>query len=208
MSSVKIDRGTVELAFEAADNALMNNVDLAWIRCSCIIERAYFMGLSEGLDAISDKDVVGRVDMPLKVLRQTLWARSADDTFPSTRIGKSFAALEEWVRALDKEVEALAEGVRIVHTGQDIDHLIATVIGDIDMLDHEWRVHVNTVRSLLSDIQSAASGLPTIENDITDKENAYKKLHQIHGYIRYLDERIRFIALLETHHEMSRRLTD
>ena len=192
MSSAKIESTAVELAINAACDALANDTDLAWIRKSCLIERAYFLGLFKGLDAIAEEDALG--NRPAQWFMKTYWSRSADDTFPSTRLGRDFAALKK--------------GLGYLETGNGMDQpAIETVIRDIDLLDRKWRECVKRARTLLAETQSAGSGFrPPIDDDIPDRKRAGEELRQIHGRVSALGDMVRYMALLETHHEMSKRL--
>ena len=103
MNAPKIDSAAVDLATNAACNALANDPSLDWITKSCIIERAYFWGLAKGLNAIADEKAL---DGLLRlVLMRTLWSRNADDTFPTTQLGRSYAVLEEGVRRIESFCE-------------------------------------------------------------------------------------------------------
>ncbi len=192
MSSAKIESTAVECAINAASDALANDTDLAWIRKSCLIERAYFLGLFKGLTAIAEEDAIG--NHPVRFFTQTLWSRSADDTFPSTRLGRDFAALEK--------------GLRRLETGNGIDQqVIETVIEDIDVLDRKWRECVKTARAFLSETQSVSAGFrPPNEDDVPDRKRAGEEIRQIHDRVSALVDIVRYMALLETNHEMSKRL--
>ncbi|MEI6320069.1 MAG: hypothetical protein WCS09_16240 [Pseudomonadota bacterium] len=193
MSLAKLDSEAVELAISAAHDALANDTDLAWIMKSCLIERAYFLGLCKGLAAIAEEDAIGKHHL-LRTLVSTYWSRSADDTFPSTRLGRGFAALQEGLRGLD--------------VGKPLDQqVIEAVIRDIDLLDREWRGRVEHARKLLADTQSAASGFrPPINEDAPEQKRAAEELSQMHSFVSELGVMVRHIALLETDHEMSKRI--
>jgi len=192
MSPAKIDSAAIELATNAACDALASDPDLAWIRKSCLIERAYFLGLFKGLNAIAEEDALG--NRLAQFFMKTYWSRAADDTFPSTRLGRDFAALEEGVRRLDTE--------------NDIDQqAIETVIRDIDLLDRQWQECVKRARTFLFEIQSASAGFrPRNEDDVLDRKRAGEVLRQNHYRVSELRHLVRYMALLETHHEMSNRL--
>lgn len=192
MNSAKIESTAVELAINAASDALVNDTSLAWIRKSCLIERAYFLGLVKGLIAIAEEDAIG--NHPIRLLMQTYWARSADDTFPSTQLGRDFAALEK--------------GLHDLETGKNMDQqAIESLIRDIDLVDRNWRDRVNHARTLLAETQAAASGFrPPIHEGVPDRKRADEKLRQIHDRVSALGGMVRYMALLETHHEMSKRI--
>jgi len=192
MSSAKIETVAVELAINAAVDALANDANIAWIRKSCLIQRAYFLGLFKGLAAISGEGDIG--NLPLHWLTMVDFSGSADDTFPSTQLGQDFAAL--------------GKGLRLLETGSDMDRpSFETVLRDIDLLDRGWRTCLGRARTLLSETQSAASGFrPPIDDDLPDRKRAGDELGQVHDSLSRLEALVRYMALLETHHEMSKRL--
>lgn len=192
MSMNKISDEDVQSTINAARDALMNNPDVAWVSKSSLVERAYFMGLLNGLSAIANDDVTGRLMVP--ILSGTLFSRAADDTFPLTQLGQDFAALKV--------------GLQSLRTGNGLDpSVIEKVVSDINLLDREWNGCVKSARSLLADIQTLASEFrPRSEGDVLDAERAHEEHSQIERRIFSVNEMLRFIALLKTHHELSKRL--
>jgi hypothetical protein len=193
MSSAKLDSAAVDIAISAAHDALANDPELDWIGKSCLIERAYLLGLYKGLTAIAEEDAIGKSHLS-RSLMSTLWSRSADDTFPSTRLGRDFEALQ-------KEVYGLEDGKRLDQ------QVIEAVIRDIDFLDQEWRGRVEYARKLLADTQSVASRFQQPSNeDAPERKRVANECRQMLGFVAELGPMVRHIALLETHHEMSKRL--
>lgn len=192
MSMNKISDEDVKTAINAARDALMKNSDLAWVRKSSLVERAYFMGLLNGLSAIANDDVTGK--LMVQILAGTIFSRAADDTFPSTQLGQDFAALKV--------------GLQSLRTGNGLDpSVIEKVVSDINLLDREWNGCVKSARSLLADIQSMASELrPRSNGDVLDAERAHEEHSQIERRVFAVNDMVRFIALLKTHHELSKRL--
>jgi hypothetical protein len=193
MSSAKLDSAAVDIAISAAHDALANDPDIAWIMKSALIERVYFLGLINGLTAIAEEDAIGKYHL-LRILASTLWSYPADDTFPSTRLGRDFAALQEALHRLE--------------VGKRLDQqVIEAVIRDIDSLDRQWSECVAHARKLLADTQSVASRFQQPSNeDAPERKRAADECRQMLGFVSELGPMVRHIALLETHHEMSKRL--
>ena len=147
---------------------------------------------NEHIPAIAEEDAI--VKHAFRILMQTYWSRSADDTFPSTQLGRDFAALEKGLHGLE--------------TGKSLSQeAIETLNRDIDLVDRNWRNCVQRARSLLAETQAAASGFrPPTDDDGPDRKRAGEELGQIHGRISALGDMVRYMALLETHHEISKRL--
>ena len=78
-------------AINAAHKALAEDPELAWIRKSVLIERAYYQGLSQGLMAIAAEDDLRRL-MTIAV-KELIWSRGGDDTFPSTNVSQAYSDL-------------------------------------------------------------------------------------------------------------------
>jgi hypothetical protein len=191
MMSAKIGDAAVETAISAAADSLANNPNIAWIRESALVQRAYFLGLFEGLAAIAEEDAIGNRLVPL--LAGTFWSKSADDTFPSTQLGRHFAALEARLRGIE--------------TGISWDrHSIDSVLADIRHLDCEWRSCVEASVTLLGKIESAAVGLKhPIGEGARGREGESEELRRIKDCMSDLDMMMRYMALLETHHELDKR---
>lgn len=96
-----IDLRDAELALNGARSALDNaDSNLAWIKKSSLIERAYFLGLEVGLLAVMSEKDTSKMNIMSDIFK-TLSPRSADDTFPSTRIGSVFRGLKNKARSDD-----------------------------------------------------------------------------------------------------------
>lgn len=187
----KIDGEAVEIAINAARDALSKDRDSEWIGKSSLTERAYYMGLLSGLSAIAQEDVPSKRLAP--ILMKTLFPRAADDTFPSTSLGQSFAGLEHSLRS-------------IVETGElDLPAMEAVEIRT-RQLDQKWRNCHQVALKLLTNIRSEISGFrPPIKEDEADKVRASHDLQRVHMQLEELGITLRFLSLLETHHELSKR---
>jgi hypothetical protein len=192
MSSAKIENAFVETAISAAADSLANDPDIAWVRKSSLVQRAYFLGLIKGLDAIAEDDAIGK-KWPVEIFMSTLWRTSADDTFPSTQLGQDFTALEK--------------GLREIRTKGNWDRsAIDKVFADIRYLDQRWRSCVESALTLLGKIESAPAGfkLPIGEGP-GGREGESEELIRIQDCMYGLDKMMRFMSLLETHHELDKR---
>jgi hypothetical protein len=183
MRSEKIQSASVDLALNAAIDALSSDPELAWIGKSCIIERSYFLGLIKGLDAIAEGDSI--TPWIAKLFIRTMRNRSADDTFSATRLGKDFADLRDQIGGLDSEKTLNIKA---------IEKLLLDICG----LDREWKSYVSKARELISEIQALDSQFELPSNGKTSD--------WMHDRMDVLEDLIRHISLLETHHEISKRI--
>ena len=96
MDSVTLSTDDISSTFSSGLNRLKEN---AWIKQSVLLERAYFLGLYNGLKSLvvqkglevffyRDLDSIGP-----KALWGAIWTRSVDDTFGQTEVGKLFSVL-------------------------------------------------------------------------------------------------------------------
>ena len=183
MKSEKIQSASVDRALNAAIDALSRDPELAWIGKSCMIERSYFLGLIKGLNAIAEDDSI--TPWMAKLFIRTMWNRSADDTFSATLLGRDFAALRDQTGGLDSETTLKTEALE-------------KLLVDIGSLDREWKSYVSKARELIAEIQALESQFKLPSND--------KNSDWIHDRIAVLEGLIRDISLLETHHEISKRI--
>ena len=188
------------LALDTATHILLNDDAYAWIRGSVFCERAYYMGLINGLSAIgNEEDLTGSLR---GILNQFIFFRSGDDTFQSTSIGKIFRGIREEFDKFNPNIGIDPQGI------QRVIEEINRFISEIDHLDREWLNCVQQARILLSEIKSTIIGFQdygvTIGLGISDEIK--KDFSQIHENISTLCDLARYISLVQTHHEMSKRL--
>jgi len=196
----KLEKDEIKLAWDAATHALSNNDAHAWIRDSVFCERAYYMGLINGLSAIGDEEDV--TSLLRGILNQLIFSRSGDDTFQSTSIGKIFWEIREEFDKFNPNIGLDPQGIqRLI---QEINRLIS----EIDHLDREWLNCVQQARILLSEMKSTINGFQdsgiTIGLGISDEIK--KDFSQINANISTLSNLARYISLVQTHYEMSKRL--
>ena len=83
----------VDVAIESAFKTLVEDKNFSWIRNSSILKRAYCLGLYAGLRAVTDESNLR--ELLLEMVRGTMFARSGEDTFGSTRIGRIYNDLKD-----------------------------------------------------------------------------------------------------------------
>ena len=198
----KIDKDKVVLAWETATHALSNEDAYAWIRSSVLLERAYFIGLMNGLSAIGDKEDINRLMTSTFFHNSLIWSRSGDDTFESTNIGQIFSELKKELYELDNSNSIdLKAFQRMIEEANRF-------ISEIDHLDRGWLNCVQHTRKLLTEIKSTITNFQDSVEDNSQNITYIKKefLRQIHAQISTLCDGARYISLVQTHHEMSKRL--
>ena len=198
----KIDTAEIKLAWDEATNALSNEDAYAWIRSSVLFERAYFIGLMNGLSAIGDEEDINRLMTSTFIHNRLIWSRSGDDTFESTNIGQIFSELKKELYELDNsnsiDLKAFQRMIEEVNR----------FISEIDHLDRGWLNCVQQTRKLLSEIKSTITNFQDSVEDNSQNITHIKKefLRQTHEQISTLRDMARYISLVQTHHEMSKRL--
>jgi hypothetical protein len=198
----KINKDKVALAWEAATHALSNDDAHDWVRSSVLFERAYYLGLMIGLSAIGEEEDVTPLALSTVVDNRLMWARSGDDTYESTSIGQIFRGIREEFDKFNPNIGIDPQGIqRLI---QEINRFIC----EIDHLDREWLNCVQQARILLSEMKSTINGFQdsgiTIGLGISDEIK--KDFSQINANISTLSNLARYISLVQTHHEMSKRL--
>jgi hypothetical protein len=205
----KIDKDKVVLAWEAATHALLNDDAYAWIRSSVLFERAYFIGLMNGLSAIGDEEDINRLMTSTFFHNRLIWSRSGDDTFESTNIGQIFSELKKVFSELKKELYELDNSNSIdLKAFQRMIEEANRFISEIDHLDRGWLNCVQQTRKLLSEIKSTITNFQDSVEDNSQNITHIKEefLRQAHEQISTLRDMARYISLVQTHHEMSKRL--
>ena len=198
----KIDTAEIKLAWDEATNALSNEDAYAWIRSSVLFERAYFIGLMNGLSAIGDEEDINRLMTRTFIHNRLIWSRSGDDTFESTNIGQIFSELKKELYELDNSNSIdLKAFQRMIEEANRF-------ISEIDHLDRGWLNCVQQTRKLLSEIKHTITNFQDSVEDNSQNITHIKKefLRQTHEQISTLRDMARYISLVQTHHEMSKRL--
>ena len=202
MVLAKIDNAELKLAWDAATNALSNDDAYAWIRSSVLIEQAYFLGLMSGLSAIGDEEDITRLMTSTIFHNRLIWTRSGDDTFESTSIGKIFSELKKELYEFDTKNSIDSKFF------QSMEQEANRFLSEIDHLDRGWLNCVQQTRKLLSEIKSTMTNFQDSVEDNSQNITHIKKefLRQTHEQISTLRDMARYISLVQTHHEISKRL--
>ena len=198
----KIDKDKVALAWEAATHALSNDDAHDWVRSSVLLERAYYLGLMIGLSAIGEEEDVTPLALSTVVDNRLMWARSGDDTYESTSIGQIFSKLKKELYEFDTDNSIDLKAI------QNMIKEANRFISEIDHLDRGWLNCVQHTRKLLTEIKSTITNFQDSVEDNSQNITYIKKefLRQIHAQISTLCDGARYISLVQTHHEMSKRL--
>ena len=199
---IKIDKDKVVLAWEAASYALSNDDAHDWVRSSVLFERAYYLGLMIGLSAIGEEEDVTPLALSTVVDNRLMWARSGDDTYESTSIGQIFSKLKKELYEFDTDNSIDLKAI------QNMIKEANRFISEIDHLDRGWLNCVQHTRKLLTEIKSTITNFQDSVEDNSQNITYIKKefLRQIHAQISTLCDGARYISLVQTHHEMSKRL--
>ena len=190
MSVDHIDSNAVKTAIEAAKNSLKNDSDIAWICNSAFLERAYYLGLYKGLSSISDDQSLDK--LLLYCLMNTIWERDVDNSFNLTQIGKNFQQLKvEFDKAVSGNEMTLSSAEATIEL--------------IEVIDKEWRHCVNNAHEIISTIlKTAAEFNYAIEKKLLNQNQQHEILEKMNPL--RLKEILKHIALLETNHELFKKL--
>jgi hypothetical protein len=81
----------------AAAEAALADSAFSWIKESALRERAYFMGLYNGLEPLADGNSLSRVG--LRAIATTMSPRDGDDPFRASHLGRDYRALVSQVQS-------------------------------------------------------------------------------------------------------------
>ncbi len=188
-----IDKSEVDAAVAAATQFLAEEPGFAWIKKSGLLERAYFAGLFGGLRGVASEDDVGHI--LVRAIAETIFPRSADDSFQSTRTGVLFDSVRGELSSEDVERRALLTAIQ-----RFADHVCA--------LDDEWNSRIRHTRMLLDAVgkSSQATGSDGIAEENLEKRDWQR--HEIHQRTEELEQFARYFALVETDHKIWKRLQE
>lgn len=188
-----IEKPLVEEALAAADRALDEESGFDWIKKSSLLERAYFAGLFCGLRGIAREEDVGQI--LFRAISKTMFPRSADDSFLSTRTGALFESLKGELLRQGADCSALSEAI----------HKLAE---EVHELDRDWNSRRRHIQAMLEGLATANRiSLP----DARTQDSAEQRDRQGCDTYRLLEELekfARYIALLQTDHRRWRFLEE
>jgi hypothetical protein len=101
-----IDENSIA-AVSAAAEAGLEDEGCDWIKRSALTERAYFLGLYNGLSAIAAESQLNRLSY--RALVQTMRLRAGDDTFAAGQLASAYAALGRGLKASGNDGPSAAD---------------------------------------------------------------------------------------------------
>ena len=174
-----------ETAITAWQFALQENPELSWIRKSVLIERAYFHGLHIGLSAIAAEDDLRR--LRAIAIKDLVWNRSGDDTFPSTAVGQAYSEFEKLHQArLETPVSS-----------EQLTDAIDTIFARVEASERRLNESAKAAAEILSELSSRKNAAGVEDEAVRARE---------HEQIKALEHYLRIVALLETHHTINENL--
>jgi hypothetical protein len=186
----KISKDDVDTAVISAEKALTEDGDLGWISSSCLVERAYFLGLLKGLAAISEDGAISD-SLVMKVFRKTYWTRSADNTFGRTNLGSAYRALQTFNRRSDDEHADL----RIV---------VSKLTDQVRGANREWERAISNASKLLQKLEEIGNAPFKSGSELDESLDVGRD--EICALVSALEPWISLLSLIETNHEISWRL--
>lgn len=194
-----------DLSFDS-EKYLGLDEDTKWIASSALMERAYLFGmikLSHTLIELgvmpADNELIDKISR--RILFKTRFSRSADDSFKSTPLGQLHDQLERSNREKDRlkvlestnEINAVCKYLQ-----SEFEESVSFIQEQTKMLQAIYGRWDQTSRP--EELSSPADQLAMESTDrgFSDERAAAKIAHLI-------EERLRFIALLQTSHELNDR---
>jgi len=185
-----ISEDAVGKAVDSAEHELAKNPDMSWITKSALTERAYYVGLFNGLSGIADEELInGHI---VKLVMGTMWQREADDTFPSTKIGQNYQKLMNKINSrqpVDDEFKQVLKS---------LEHYI-------ESNNRKWQGVMREVQGLMervSDIVVALENNTVVAASNHDYKNWYELRELFLGHLGTL---ARQVALIEIDHNLQNR---
>ena len=188
-----IDKSEVDAAVAAATRSLAEEPGFAWIKKSGLLERAYFAGLLNGLQGIASENDVGHI--LVRAIAETMFQRSADDSFQSTRTGVLFDLVRRELTREDVDRPALFAAIQRL-----ADH--------VDALDGEWKSRVRQTSMLLEVAGKSSQATGRGGNTEENAEQRDRQRHEIHRQAEELEHFARYFALVETDHKIWKRFQE
>jgi hypothetical protein len=188
-----IKKAEVDAAIAAARHALDSKPGFAWIKKSSLLERAYYMGLFNGLRRIAKEEHLS--NSLLQPILGTFFPRRADDSFDFTGMGEAFESLKQHLMQRDSDKPALLEALQ-------------QFADQIDRQDREWNTRLRHTRHLLEEIRAVNRVTRSDRSALETAEQQERRLNETLRLIESLEELARYIALLETDHRIWKSLDE
>lgn len=186
-----ISKQQVDTAISSAKLAIQQDAVLSWVTHSALMERAYFAGLFEGLRGIANEDDLRM--LALETITNTMSARTGDDSFLSTALGKAFNEFKESILGPDEHSQsppstnALEEGINEVN--------------------HHWVSVIQDSETLVSELRESIENSPSQENASAHEARAELR-DRFCRIVEHLEYCIRFLSLAQKDHRRRRTLED
>jgi hypothetical protein len=183
-----MNKDEVNVAIESAARTLAEDKNFSWISRSAYLERAYYAGLYAGLIAVTDESNLDR--LVLRMIAGTMHARSWDDTFAFTQIGRLY-------RELRGQLQCFSD--KMFRCGDNQDALFHDNIEQLNCLikerDHFWQHHCERSKEFLIELRQIKEelGLNPPSSEFPNQ--------RIWGMLEELERVLRVVALLETDHQ-------
>ena len=194
-----------DLAFDF-EKYLGLDEDRKWIASSALTERAYLIGMIKLSDTLTklgvlpaDNQLIDKIDR--RILFETMFYRSADDSFEPTPLGQLYDQLKRSNREKDRlKVLECTNEINVVceYLQSEFKESVSFIQEQTKMLQaihQRWDLAGRT-EELSSPVDQQA--LESTDRGFPDEGVAAKILHLI-------EERLRFIALLQTSHKLNDR---
>ena len=186
-----MNRDEVELAIESADKMLTQYNNLSYISHSSYLMRVYYLGLYAGLSAVTDESNLEYLLM--HALHSTMFARSGDDLFKSTQIGRLYenikTQLQQSARNLSRRCDDKQPNSSTDEQFKKLDDLIQEQ-------NHFWHQHFEGSIDILVSLRHTVGGLGSTNTHET--ECAYNQI------MKMMEELERLLRTLSFHKDGKR----
>lgn len=159
-----------------------------WVTQSGLTERAYWIGAFEAL-SLTDTAQDQLNSISPKIL-QTLFHRSADDSFPRTNLGNLFVELESYIRCWENEFSKAKQATKKIHN-------------ELESLSHQFLECLKEAMELNAQIGKLAQ--KDAINQGVNVESWPGRERQVFEALTALKGSLLYLALLQTSHDMQSR---
>lgn len=159
-----------------------------WIKRSGLTERAFWIGALEALSLFHiAESQLNSISMKLV---DTLWRRSGDDSFPSTNLGRLFLDLEQHV--VNRETASMT-----------FTQTTGKISDELETLRQQFSACLEDARRFNHDV--AIIMRSNISNQNSGIEPSEMQKEEVSRILGKLKERLLYLSLLQTHHDLQRR---
>ena len=179
-----IQKAEVDTAIEAAAKFLEH--DAAWVKKSAMLEQAYRIGVYAGLQGIAQEEHLNR--LLLDAIIETRQMRRADDTFNSTKIGRTFETLKSQLLKDNPSLPAAKETLN-------------ELINDVQQRAELWESLLRQSTLLLADLQKFIAEHPAVSSTASSV-TLEKSFGERAKLLEHLEHCLRQISLQEADHRI------